>query len=61
VGIRKPDDEESAKPVHISRRIITSEAEMLILTCLNCGAEMDDQKCKLVCSCGYFASCSDYY
>jgi len=29
--------------------------------CANCGARMDERKCKLVCRCGYFASCSDYY
>ena len=33
----------------------------LILTCANCGAPMDDRKCKLICRCGYFLSCSDYY
>jgi len=33
----------------------------LILTCLNCGARMDERKCKLICRCGYFLSCSDYY
>ena len=33
----------------------------VILTCANCGARMDERKCKLICSCGYFASCSDYY
>ncbi len=33
----------------------------LILTCANCGAPMDERKCKLVCRCGYFLSCSDYY
>ena len=33
----------------------------LVLTCANCGALMDERKCKLICSCGYFASCSDYY
>ncbi len=33
----------------------------LILTCANCGARMDERKCKLVCRCGYFLSCSDYY
>ena len=30
-------------------------------TCANCGAEMDERKCKLICRCGYFLSCSDYY
>ena len=33
----------------------------LILTCANCGAAMDERKCRLVCTCGYFLSCSDYY
>lgn len=33
----------------------------LILTCANCGSRMDERRCKLVCRCGYFASCSDYY
>ena len=33
----------------------------VILTCANCGATMDERKCKLVCRCGYFLSCSDYY
>jgi hypothetical protein len=34
---------------------------LLIRTCANCGAEMDERKCKLICRCGYFLSCSDYY
>lgn len=33
----------------------------VILTCADCGARMDERKCKLVCRCGYFLSCSDYY
>ena len=33
----------------------------VILTCANCGAMMDERKCKLICRCGYFLSCSDYY
>lgn len=33
----------------------------IILTCANCGAAMDERKCKLICRCGYFLSCSDYY
>ena len=33
----------------------------LMLTCANCGARMDERKCKLICRCGYFLSCSDYY
>ena len=33
----------------------------LVRTCANCGARMDERKCKLICRCGYFLSCSDYY
>jgi len=30
--------------------------------CANCGARMEERKCKLLCrGCGYFLSCSDYY
>lgn len=38
-----------------------SDPGELILTCANCGARMDERKCKLICRCGYFLSCSDYY
>jgi hypothetical protein len=34
---------------------------IVIMTCANCGAPMDERKCKLICRCGYFLSCSDYY
>jgi hypothetical protein len=43
------DDDEAADPGAV------------ILTCANCGAPMDERKCKLICRCGYFLSCSDYY
>jgi hypothetical protein len=33
---------------------------LVILTCASCGSAMDERKCKLVCRCGYFLSCSDY-
>jgi hypothetical protein len=34
----------------------------VIRTCANCGAELEERKCKLICrGCGYFLSCSDYY
>lgn len=38
-----------------------ADPALLILTCANCGAAMDERKCKLICRCGYFLSCSDYY
>jgi hypothetical protein len=37
------------------------DPSVLMLTCANCGATMDERKCKLICRCGYFLSCSDYY
>jgi len=40
---------------------LADDPATLILTCANCGAAMDERKCKLICSCGYFLSCSDYY
>jgi hypothetical protein len=42
-------------------RGIAADPGVVILTCANCGAEMDERKCKLICRCGYFLSCSDYY
>ena len=39
----------------------TTDPAAVILTCANCGAAMDERKCKLICRCGYFLSCSDYY
>ncbi len=38
-----------------------SEVEKIERTCPNCGAQLDEEKCKLVCPrCSYFKSCSDY-
>ena len=38
----------------------TSAPEQLVRTCLNCGAPLEERKCKLFCRCGYYASCSDF-
>ena len=38
-----------------------ASAERLVRTCLNCGAALQERKCKLFCTCGYYASCSDFY
>jgi exosome complex RNA-binding protein Csl4 len=40
---------------------IDEDPGVVVLTCANCGATMDERKCKLICRCGYFLSCSDYY
>lgn len=38
------------------------DPDELMRTCANCGAAMEERKCKLICTgCGYFLSCSDYY
>ena len=37
-----------------------SGLEVLVRTCLNCGASLEERKCKLFCRCGYYASCSDF-
>jgi len=41
--------------------VVEVDPGTMILTCANCGAQMDERKCKLICRCGYFLSCSDYY
>ena len=44
-----------------SVRDLEMDPAAIVMTCANCGAQMDERKCKLICRCGYFASCSDYY
>lgn len=39
---------------------IEQNPEDIVLTCANCGRRMEERKCKLICECGYYASCSDY-
>ncbi|MEI6156086.1 MAG: hypothetical protein WCP88_02665 [bacterium] len=34
---------------------------LVMICCANCGKQMIDRKCKMICECGYFLSCSDYY
>lgn len=41
--------------------VAETDPGLVVLTCANCGARMDERKCKLICDCGYFLSCSDYY
>ena len=42
-------------------RVAMIDPGVVVLTCANCGAAMDERTCKLICRCGYFLSCSDYY
>jgi hypothetical protein len=42
-------------------KAVLPSVERLVRTCLNCGAELEERKCKLFCRCGYYASCSDFY
>ncbi len=50
-----------APPIPINAALGPTDPAAIILTCANCGAAMDERKCKLTCRCGYFLSCSDYY
>lgn len=45
----------------IGSDMIADDPGTVILVCANCGARMEERKCKLICRCGYFLSCSDYY
>ena len=43
------------------KRDSAQHLEKIERTCPNCGAQLDEQKCKLVCpNCSYFKSCSDF-
>jgi len=48
-------------PDEWAERLSPSDPGAVMLTCANCGARMIERKRKLVCECGYFLSCSDYY
>jgi hypothetical protein len=41
--------------------VLPDDPGAVMLTCANCGVRMIERKCKLICTCGYFLSCSDYY
>ena len=52
---------DALEPGATARDVQPDDPGDLMLTCANCGARMDERKCKLICRCGYFLSCSDYY
>jgi hypothetical protein len=52
---------DDAETVATGATAAEADPGLLMLTCANCGATMDERKCKLICRCGYFLSCSDYY
>jgi len=54
------EDRAPTPPASAARPDGDPDPATLLLTCANCGAMMDEHKCKLVCTCGYFQSCSDY-
>jgi hypothetical protein len=57
-----PEGRVSVMPILLlDDRPLDADPGTMILTCANCGAAMDERKCKLICRCGYFLSCSDYY
>ena len=54
-------DDDSAAALRAGPSADDADPAAVVLTCANCGAPMDERKCKLICRCGYFLSCSDYY
>jgi hypothetical protein len=57
-----PPASEEGSPTQAAPTAITEFDPGLVMTCCaNCGAQMIDRKCKMICECGYFLSCSDYY
>jgi len=63
--VNQPHAELAAQPTATLATASTSDFSedpgIVMTSCANCGAQMLDRKCKLICSCGYFLSCSDYY
>jgi len=54
-------DDDPPPPPLASDAATDYDRATVMLTCANCGARMIERKCKLICTCGYFLSCSDYY
>jgi hypothetical protein len=56
-----PTSDESASAVAAPTPLSDIDPGLVMTCCANCGAQMIDRKCKMICECGYFLSCSDYY
>jgi hypothetical protein len=54
-------EDRELEPASVGAVGLEEDPGVVVLTCANCGATMDERKCKLICRCGYFLSCSDYY
>jgi len=54
-------DEKTSGPIVPAQQPQTPKAD-LSSYCPNCGTQMRDSRCKMVCkTCGFFLSCSDFY
>jgi hypothetical protein len=62
--MRQPSSKEATPKATVTEplsSVAVLSPERLVRTCLNCGMELEERKCKLFCRCGYYASCSDFY
>ncbi len=56
-----PTSDESASAAVAPTSAAEIDPGLVMTCCANCGKQMIDRKCKMLCECGYFLSCSDYY
>lgn len=56
-----PASDECAPIAAATSALADLDPGLVMTCCANCGAQMIDRKCKMICECGYFLSCSDYY
>ena len=56
-----PTSDESASAAVAPTSAAEIDPGLVMTCCANCGKQMIDRKCKMICECGYFLSCSDYY